>query len=331
MRRDRSLMAIAFILAVAALRLSYPVTMPIVVAVFIIAAVWPIKPWLERRLPSSLSYAGTMLALCLILGGFLAVVYFAIAQVAQAAVEDQERFRALYDSYATWAEARGLPVPGGTQGYDRLVALAEAMFWRIYSGLGYVGVIAFLVFLGLPEVPAMAAKAREELDGEDSGDLLGSVERIAARCREYIGVTVQTSLITGVATGLWAFAVGLDLALTWGVLNFLLNFLPVIGNVVGIVPPVLYAMIQFEGWVWPVVVFLGFSALQIAISNVVFPMLQGRRLALAPVGILLALLVWGWLWGVVGALLAIPLTVAMIIVCQHFRSTEWVAKLLLRE
>ena len=330
-RRDRSMMVIAIILCVAGLRWSYPVAMPLVVAIFIIAAVWPIKPWLEQRLPSSLSYAGTILALFLTLGGFLAIIYFAIAQVTQAAIEDQDRFRALYETYARWAEARGLPVPGGDGGYDRLVAIAEALFWRVYTVLGYLGVIAFLVILGLPEVPAMARKFREQLNWDENRDLIHAVEQIADRCREYIGVTVLTSLMTGVASGLWAFAVGLDLALMWGILNFLLNFVPVIGNIIGIIPPVLYSMIQFEGWTMPIIVFAGFAALQLTISNVIFPMLQGRGMALPPVGILLALLFWGWLWGVVGALLAVPLTAAIIIVCQHFKRTEWVAKFLLRE
>lgn len=330
-RRNRLLTVIAVILSVAALRWSYPVAMPLVVAIFIIAAAWPIKPWLEHRLPSSLSYIGTVLALFLILAGFFAIIYLAIAQVTQAVIEDQDRFRAIYETYARWAAGRGLPVPGGEGGYDRLVAIAEALFWRVYTVLGYIGLIAFLVILGLPEVPTLADKFREQLNWGENRDLLRAVEQIADRCREYIGVTVLTSLITGVASGLWAFGVGLELALLWGVLNFLLNFVPVIGNIIGIIPPVLYAVIQFEGWTMPVVVFAGFAALQITISNFIFPMLQGRRMALPPVAIIVALLFWGWVWGIVGALLAVPLTAAIIIVCQHFKSTKWVARFLARE
>ncbi|HEV2122526.1 MAG TPA: AI-2E family transporter [Chloroflexota bacterium] len=330
-RRNRLLTVIALILGVAGLRWSYPVTMPLVVAIFIIAAAWPIKPWLEQRLPTSLSYVGTVLALFLILAGFFATIHFAMAQITQAVIEDQDRFRALYETYAQWAEGRGLPIPGGEGGYDRLVAIAEALFWRVYTVLGYLGLIAFLVILGLPEVPALADKFREQLQWDENRDLLHAVEQIADRCREYIGVTVLTSLITGVASGLWALAVGLELALLWGLLNFLLNFVPVIGNIIGIIPPVLYAVIQFEGWTMPLIVFAGFAALQITISNVIFPMLQGRRMALPPVAIIVALLFWGWVWGIVGALLAVPLTAAIIIVCQHFKSTEWVARFLARE
>lgn len=223
---------------------------------------------------------------------------------------------------------KGLPGIGGDGGYDRLVAIGQILFWRVYTMLGYLGFIAVLVIMGLPEVPALAGKFRDQLQAGENRELVDAVEQIADKFRQYIGMTVLTSLITGVASGVWALIVGLDLALIWGVLNFLLNFIPVIGNVMGVIPPTLYALIQFEGWTMPVVVFVGFAVLQITISNFLYPMLQGRGMSMPPVLIVLSLLFW--IWGIAGALLAVPLTAAIIIVCQHFKSTEWVAKLLAR-
>jgi predicted PurR-regulated permease PerM len=94
------------------------------------------------------------------------------------------------------------------------------------------------------------------------------------------------------------------------------------------VPPTLYALIQFQGWTMPVIVFVGFAVLQIVISNFVYPMLQGRSLSLSPIAIVMALAFWSWVWGIAGALIAVPLTVALVIVCQHFSSTRWIATLL---
>jgi hypothetical protein len=125
--RNRLTTVIAIILVVAALHWSYPVTMPLMVAVFIIAAAWPIKPWLEQMLPSSLSYFGTVPTLFLILSGFIAVIYFAVVQVAQTFEQNHEQFRGLYESYAIWWRNKGLPVLGSEGGYDRLVALAQAL------------------------------------------------------------------------------------------------------------------------------------------------------------------------------------------------------------
>lgn len=88
-------------------------------------------------------------------------------------------------------------------------------------------------------------KIREILSAADRKELIGTVEEIATKIRQYLGVTALTSVITGLVSALWAFAVGLELALVWGILNFLLNFVPVIGNIIGIIPASLYAIIQF--------------------------------------------------------------------------------------
>ena len=114
----------------------------------------------------------------------------------------------------------------------------------------------------------------------------------------------------------------------WGVLNFLLNFVPVVGNFAGIIPPSLYALIQFKSLTWPFVALVGFSFIQIVISNLIYPMLQGRSLSLAPIAVVIALAFWSWIWGFAGALIAIPLTVSLMIVCGQFDATRWIAVLL---
>ena len=101
-------------------------------------------------------------------------------------------------------------------------------------------------------------------------------------------------------------ALGLQLPLVWGTLNFLLNFIPVVGNLLGIVPPALYALIQFQDLTWPLVTLVGFSVIQIAISNFVYPLVQGRSLSLSPIALVVALAFWSSVWGFAGALMAIP-------------------------
>jgi AI-2 transport protein TqsA len=323
--RNRLLAVIAFVLVVAALRASFPVTMPLAVAAVIIAAVWPLKPMLDRVLPWGISYLGTVLVLLAIAAAFMAGIYFSLSQVVRTFLDQRERFRSIYEAVSSWMTQWGLPDIGGGSGFQQLVGIGQALLGNLYTVLVYVGFIAILVVLGLPEVPSLHAKTREELDRAERRELVETVHEIAAKIRRYIGVTTLTSMITGLACFLWPLAVGLDLAAAWGFLNFLLNYIPVLGNIVGIFPPSLYALIQFEGWTMPLVVFLGFAAVQIAISNFLYPMMQGRSLSLSPVAIVMALTFWGWVWGIAGALIAIPLTVALVIACEHFPSTEWIA------
>ena len=123
-------------------------------------------------------------------------------------------------------------------------------------------------------------------------------------------------------------ALGLQLPLVWGTLNFLLNFIPVVGNLLGIVPPALYALIQFQDLTWPLVTLVGFGAIQIAISNFVYPLVQGRSLSLSPIAVVVALAFWSSVWGFAGALMAIPLTVTLAVICGRFDETRWISVLL---
>ena len=325
--RNRMLAVITVLFIAAALRASYPVTMPLAVSILVIAAIWPVKPWLDRRVPSGLSYTGTVLVLLFIVVSFVAALYFSTAQVVQAFAQNWERFEKSYQSLTHWGDEWGLTV-GGKEGYARLIGFGEEVLSNAYTVFVYLGFITLLVVLGLPQVPALGKKIHDEFDASDQREVTGTVDEIASKVRHYLGITTVTSLITGIASALWAFAVGLDLALVWGVLNFLLNYIPVVGNLVGIIPPAIYALIQFQSWTVPVIFLVGFAVIQMVISNFISPMLQGRSLSLPPIVVVVALTFWGWVWGIAGALIAVPLTVALVIVCEHFTSTRWIAILL---
>jgi predicted PurR-regulated permease PerM len=302
--------------------------MPVAVAAVIIAAAWPIKPFLDRILPSSLSYVGTVVALLMISAAFAAGIYFSSAQVVQAFLENQDRFRDLSASASSWLQQHGMPSIGDRGEYNRMLAVLGGLLSTSYTTFAYLGFVAVLVILGLPEVPRFRDKIRREFGTEDRRELLDTVDEIGEKIRQYVGVTTLASIITGVGSALIAVAFGLDLAFVWGVLNFLLNYVPVIGNIIGIIPPSLFAVVQFGGWKWPLAIFAGYAVLQITISNFVYPWLQGRSLSLSPVAVVVALTFWGWVWGVAGALIAIPLTVTLMIACAHFPSTKWIATLL---
>jgi predicted PurR-regulated permease PerM len=329
--RNRLLALIALVLTVFALKWSYAVTMPLAAAVFIIAAVWPVKPLLDRVLPSSLSYAGTVLALLLVVALFGAGLYVATSQVVHTFSDRNVELRELYASFSEWARAHGVAMFQTDNGYGQLLGFAQLAIAKMYALLAYGGFVAVLVVLGLPEMPVLRKRLGETLEASDRREVLETVDAIADKFRRYVAVTTLTSLITGVASALWAYAVGLELALTWGVLNFLLNYIPIAGNIIGILPPTLYAALQFRDPTTTLVVFCGYAVLQIAISNFLYPLLQGRGLALSPLAIVVSLSFWSWLWGIPGALLAVPLTAAIVIVFERFAPTAWIAKLATRQ
>ena len=326
--RNRLLTLIALILTIAALKASYSVTIPILFAGVIVAALWPLKLWLDRRLPSWLSYTLTVATLVVILTAFAASVYLSLGQVLGVLGGQWPRITALYDAATHQASEWGLAADAGFIDQRRIIGFAEMLASSAYRLVTYTGFIGLLVILGMPEVGRMHGKMRAELERDARGELRATMVSISEQVRRYFSTTLATSILTGVASTLWALATGLDLPIVWGLLNFLLNFIPVIGNMIGIVPPVLYAAVQFEGIGMPLLVFAGFAALQIVISNVIYPVLQGRQLSLSPLAIVLAMTFWSWVWGIAGALIAVPITASAIIVCSHFERSRWIAKLL---
>ncbi|WP_363351493.1 AI-2E family transporter [Methylocystis echinoides] len=318
---------IAFLLVGFALRQTYAVTMPLAAAAVVIAAVWPVKPWLERYFPPTLSNLGTVLVLFAVLAAFAGAISFSVARVAQAFTENSDKLQQLYQSLSDWVRSWGGSI-GSAGNFSRVIGMAEKALGSAYNIIVYIGIIGILVVFGLPEVGRIRHKIDRQTDGKRSRELVDAAELIAVKVRQYLWVTTITSAITGAATLVLSLVLGLDLALVWALLNFLLNYIPIVGNFVGIVPPTLYAVIQFGGWAMPAVVFGGFSLVQIVISNFVAPTLQGKSLSLTPMAVILALSVWSWIWGVAGALIAVPLTSAAVVLCNHFPSVQWIAALL---
>lgn len=325
--RNRLLSIITAILLIAALRGAFAVVMPVAFAAIIVAALWPLKQWLVRFVPSWLAYTLTVLALVGILGAFAAAVYLSIGQVFTALSTQWATLEHAYSRLANAASEHGVPL-GGTIDRQRIMAVLQMLASGAYAFVTYVGFIGIVVVLGLPEVPRLRRKLYEMFEGGARRDMLEVGEEISRQIRRYLGTTLATSILTGVASAAWSWMTGLELALVWGILNFLLNFVPVIGNIVGIVPPVLYAFIQFGGWQMPLLVFAGFVVLQLVISNVIYPLMQGKQLSLSPLAIIVAMTFWSWVWGIGGALIAVPLTAALAIICSQFERSRWIAKLL---
>jgi len=122
--------------------------------------------------------------------------------------------------------------------------------------------------------------------------------------------------------------VGLDFAEFWALLLFILHFIPTIGIVVAVILPTLMAAVQFDNLGPCLVIGIGITAIAQLMGNIVEPNVMGETLNLSPLTVIIALIVWGSLWGIVGAFLCVPLTVILVIILSNFRSTRWVSILL---
>ncbi len=153
-------------------------------------------------------------------------------------------------------------------------------------------------------------------------------QRIRDSIESYLWIqTVTCGLIAVASWGVMA-ALGLDNALFWAFIIFIVGFIPIIGGAIGILAPPLFALVQFDHWWRAVALLAGLQVINFIVGNIVYPRIQGRSLNIDPVVILLSLAFWGALWGVVGMVLSTPLTVMAMVILAQFPGTRWIAVLL---
>ena len=330
--QTRLLGVIALVLTLGALRLSQAVVAPLVTAAFVVVVLWPIQSRLQTRMPRVVATLLTLLILMLGIVAFGLLVGWSVQQVADEGPQLSRRFRELSGTIASILSGFGLPAPDWLQGEqplgERLSRYAPGAARWAYETVFALSLVIVYTGLGLYEVPDFEKKFRMRFDPDRGEDTIAIAMRIAEKVRRFLVGVIISGSINAVAMIAFCLVVGLDLALLWGAIAFLLNFVMGIGPVIAVAPPVLYALLQFDGLQRPLIVLLGVGTIQFLVNNVVEPKVEGRVVSLSPVLVLFLVLLWGWLWGGFGALLAVPITVAVVIVAAHFESSRWIALLL---
>ncbi len=146
----------------------------------------------------------------------------------------------------------------------------------------------------------------------------------------YFGIRTRLNLVTGIGFTVWLLILGVDYALLWGVLAFVLSYIPYIGLFTAMIPPTILALAEFD-LTRGILVIVGVVALNLLIENVLEPAYTGKKLRLSPSVVFVSFFIWGWLLGPIGALLSMPITVMLMLILDQHESTQWLAKIIGRE
>ncbi len=168
-------------------------------------------------------------------------------------------------------------------------------------------------------------------DGAEARETDKMLSAISDGIRGYIRIKTLVSIITGLLSYGVLRSLGVDFAETWALLIFLLNYIPNVGSVVGVIFPTLLALVQFDTLVPFFIIAVGLTTIQLIVGNVIDPMLMGRSLNMSSFAILLLLAFWGTVWGVVGMFLSVPIMMLIMIICANVPSWRWVAILLSKD
>lgn len=321
-------LAAAAAIVVAAMKWAAAVVVPVLLASFVTVLLTPALHGLERRrVPTALAVALLMLGLLaatVLVGGL-------VGQSLRSFDDNLPRYQAALSERTSgieaWLAERGVE-PDFAGLLERLSPHAALRltggFVAVVSGLlGNAMLILFVIVFMLLEASILPAKLRASLSAED----WRSVEEVARDVRRYMGLKTLISAATGVLVSVLLAIYGVDAAILLGLIAFALNFIPNIGSIVAAVPGVLLALIQL-GLFDALVVAAGYLVINTVIGNLLEPRILGVGLGLSPLVVMLSLIFWGWILGLVGALLAIPLTMSMVIVLERHPETRRYAQLL---
>jgi predicted PurR-regulated permease PerM len=189
----------------------------------------------------------------------------------------------------------------------------------------FVLTLVFFMFM-LLESPYLNGKIDMAFSGYNAARIKNIMSSVSCEISRYLGTLTLISFATGVCVWAVLAVMGVELAAGWGVLTFLLNYIPTIGSIIATIPPVMMAVLQFSpGYVKPLIVLISLGAIQMFLGSFVTPKMVGDRLGLSPVVILLSLLLWGTIWGIPGAILSVPIAAIIKIVCKNFESLKPIA------
>ncbi|MFP5503957.1 MAG: AI-2E family transporter [Candidatus Sericytochromatia bacterium] len=329
-KRSILLVAILVLLTVGALKVSAPVTMPLAFALVLIVLAWPLQHRLERVMPRWAAFALTLIALLAIAGVFVGSLVYSLETVAAKTPQYADRLRGLADQVTTWARERHVPLPPDLAERVRSGVLGRVLhlFGPVTDFFGGLVVVTALLVLGLLEVGDYRRKLEARFSDAASRRMLEMAESIARKFRRFMAAIVVTCLLTGLLTSLWCWVAGIDFAIAWGVSAFLLNFVPTLGSIASVTAITLFAALQLQSIPWAIATFVVLAAMQLTLGSFVDPKVQGRFVSLSPFMVLFSVVFWGWLWGIPGALIAVPMTVALVAAASEFPRARWIAELL---
>ncbi len=320
----------AFVVVVAGMRAAESLLVPFLLSLFIAVIVTPLLSWFNGRgLPNWLSILLVVLMI-IVVGFFIGVIVGSSINSFRADLpEYQIRLVALSDSLQQKLASIGVTIDPNQWRDIFNPSAALSMAGNTLTSFGNIMADGFLILLTvmfiLAEEVNFSQKLRRGVPGGEK--TIKALSNFTSSVNKYMAIKMMVSLLTGLIVMASLYIIGVDYFVLWGLLAFLLNFIPTLGSILAAVPPVLLALIQL-GVPEALAVGAVFFGINTIIGNVLEPRFMGKGLDLSSLVVFLSLVFWGWILGPVGMLLSVPLTMTVKIALENFEGTYWVAVML---
>ena len=316
-------------LTVVLLILGRDIIMPLAIAVVIwylinaLSRLFSYIPIGNRRLPNWICLSISLITIIIVLVGLGNLIGNNINDVVDAAPTYQQNLNNLINKVSKIIGLSEVPSLGQIIDKINFRDLVSKFAAGAASIAANAGIIIIYVLFLLAEQRTFDRKLVAlfpEANQQNEVQIL--LHKIQSQIQTYVWIKTLMSFLTGGICYIILVIVGLDLALFWAFIIFLLNYIPTVGSLLGIALPSLLAIVQFDTPVPFVFVIITLSVTQFFIGNLIEPRLMGRRLNLSPLVVIITLVVWSNIWGIAGALLCVPITVITMIVFSHFERTK---------
>jgi len=328
--RSFLLTAAAFVIVVAGMRAAEPILVPLVIAGFLaIISASPVF-WLKGKgIPAPAALSLVILGVLSLGFGFILLIGTSLEDFSNAIPRYQARLTQAMEPLIQWIQSLGFQLNEELLLKSIDPGASMRMVGRMLSGLGAILTNSFLILLTVIFILLEASSFQQKVHAAwgDPKGTLAQFSKITFAVNNYLAIKTLISLGTGIIVAIWVAILEIDFPVIWGLLAFLLNFIPNLGSIIAAIPPVLLGFIQF-GLGRAILVALGYGMVNVIFGNVVEPKFMGRKLGLSTLVVFLSLVFWGWVWGPVGMLLSVPMTMVVKIALESNPSTNWLSILL---
>ena len=319
-----------FVVVAAGMKAAAPILVPFLLALFIALISTPPLLWLqEKGVPRTLALFLVVIAVVGFCFALSALISRSLTDFTRALPTYQASLHELVIGFKEVLDRLGISPPEDyfekTVDTRVVVNLTSNVLLGISSVITNIFFVILMAVLILLEASSFPVKIQRIMKTPDAS--MDQVTKLVNDVKRYIFLKTGVSLGTGVFIAVWLAFFGVDYYVLWGVLAFLLNYVPNIGSIIAAIPAVLLALVQggFDLALWAI---LGYVIVNVVVGNIVEPRLMGRGLGLSTLVVLLSLVFWGWILGPVGMLLSIPLTMMVKIALEGNENTQWVSILL---
>ncbi len=318
----------SLVIVIAGIKAAEAILVPFLLAMFLAVICYPVILFLGRRgVPVWIGVLFLVAIMILMEMALANLIGSSFTSFTQNVPHYQQRLKVVYFDIVKWLESRGLEKIDPLTDFDpsSIMPIAATTLKQL-GGLvkNTFFVLVTLIFI-LFEAGGISAKLQAIFFGREKS--LGDYATILQGINRFLGIKTITSAATGILVAAWLIILGVDFPLLWGVVAFLLNYIPTIGSIIASIPALLLALVQ-SGPAEMGICAAGYLVINITISNFIEPRFMGDGVGLSALVVFLSMAFWGWVLGPAGMLLSVPLTMAVKIAAGSHEHTRWLAILL---